>query len=263
MRVLASLLILFVVTAIPCMSRDYTDLSNEEIRAAASSELHSLAAELLPSCGERVETIDAIVQMSSLRNGILEELGRVRLLTTMEGIWTADAIDDSLVNSVVELFRAYADTHPDPIINPGTEQFERQISQLGFVNLWASGFLVNLELQQTLHVLAEFYQNRSDAEVEAAQDAFLRHFTLLSELFRAQHVKHKDMHSCNLANLEWAIGRLESENGAHDFVERNRKFAFRGNGTFAYRLTLVSSSTGEQLTVDYPLPHLQAMDEGP
>ncbi len=256
-------ILLGAITAIPCQARDYTGQSDEMIRGLVGAEFRALGAELLPTCSDRQSTLDAVLQLVKTRNEIFESLGEVRSLTAIDGIMLADALDDSLIYPLGDLLAAYVEEYQDPVINPGTEQFHNQMANLGFVNALATGFLVHLELEQALRILAEFYQVRSDAEVEAAQDALLRHFDTLAKLFRSQHISLQDMHACNMANLDWAIGRIRSESGASDFTESGRLFAHRADGQFAYRITLVSPSTGETMQIDYLLPHLTALDEGP
>jgi hypothetical protein len=76
-----------------------------------------------------------------------------------------------------------------------------------------------------------------------------------------QHVEHRDLQLCNVANMEWAIGRFESESGTSDFYVAGQFFSSRDSG-FAYFLKLASPTTGETVDVHYPLPHLTEMDEG-
>jgi hypothetical protein len=251
-------LVLAVATA---PARDFSSLSNDEITAAAGAELREKTAELVPTVGEARPTLDAVVLLNKVRAEIFEELQRVRKIHEIDNILLADTIDDSLVYHLGDLIVPYTERHPEPILNAGTEKFRSGLDNVGFVGKWATGLLVHLELQQTMLILADFRANRSEAEVEAAEDAFLRHFSLLTQLYRAQHQSLEDLHSCNLANLDWTIGRLESENGTHDFVVANRFFASRENG-FAYLLKLASPTTGETMDVFYPLPYLTQMDEG-
>jgi hypothetical protein len=116
-------------------------------------------------------------------------------------------------------------------------------------------------MQQTLLLLGDFRATRSPAEVEAAEDAFLRHFSMLAQLYGAQHTELEDLHACTLANLDWTLGRLESEKGTNDFSVSEEYFALGDEG-FGYFFRLTSPTTGEQMEVTYPLPFLTAMDEG-
>jgi len=238
----------------------YDGLSNDEIRDAAATEIRDRAASLAGP-HDRTGTLDAVLELLKTRAEIFEELQRVRDMHEMDNIRMADAIDDSLVHGLGEILIPYVETHTDPILNPGTEKFRDALQSVGFVGNFATGLLVHLELQQTLFLLADFRDTRSDAEVEAAEDAFLRHFALLAQLHRAQHQELEDLHQCNMANLDWTVGRLESENGTHDFVIANRFFAAREDG-FAYLLKLSSPSTGETMDAYYPLPYLTRMDAG-
>jgi hypothetical protein len=239
-----------------------TGKSDDEIYREAGAAYAAKAAGLLPTCGDRVETLKAVLQMLDVRGAIVDSLQAVRNLKDMDGIWMADAIDDSLIYHLHDPLNAYTERHPTPSINPGAERFESEISLLGFVGDWATGFLVHLELQQNLALLAEFRQARSESEIEGAEDALLRHFDELAKLYRAQHTNARDRHYASLANLEWAIGRIESESGTKDFTIANQYFSDRGEKGFAYLLELFSATTGEKMEVFYPLPHLTSMDEG-
>jgi len=256
---LASLCALLV--AGPASARDYTDLDDEAIKAAAGAELRAKTAELVPTLGGTTATLDAVVELNKTRAAIFEELQEVRNMHVMDSIRLADAIDDSLVYNLGDLLIPYTEAHPEPIMNAGTEKFRAGLESVGFVGKWATGLLVHLELQQTMFILADFRANRSEAEIEAAEDAFLRHFALLAKLYRAQHTEIEDLHNCNLANLDWTIGRIENENGTHDFVVTGQYFASRDDG-FAYLFKLTSPTTGETMDVYYPLPYLTQMDEG-
>jgi hypothetical protein len=240
----------------------FTGQSDDEIYREAGAAYAAKAAELLPSCGERTETLEAVLRMLDVRGAIVDSLRSVRNLKQMDGIWMADVIDDSLAYYLHDPLNAYTERHPTPSINPGAERFESEIGLLGFVGDWATGFLVHLELQQSLALLAEFRQARSESEIEGAEDALLRHFDELVKLYRAQHANPRDRHYASLANLEWAIGRIESEGGTKDFTIANQYFADRGEKGFAYMLELFSATTGERMEVFYPLPHLTSMDEG-
>lgn len=260
MRFLLAILCMLLAAG-ASLARDYTGLDDDAIRVAAGAELRAKTAELVPTIGGSAATLDAVIELNKVRAEIFEDLQAVRNMHVMDTIRLADAIDDSLVLNLGDLLIPYTEENPEPLINAGTEKFRNGLETVGFVGKWATGLLVHLELQQTMFILADFRANRSEAEIEAAEDAFLRHFALLARLYRAQHTEIEDLHNCNLANLDWSIGRLENENGTHDFVVSGQYFASRDDG-FAYLFKLTSPTTGETMDVYYPLPYLTQMDEG-
>ncbi len=239
---------------------NFEGLSDAEIRRQAGEAFRADAA-AFDTPDDRAATLDAVLQMLETRAEIFEALGAARSLDEMGDIWFADSLDDSLTYHLGEILIPYEDANPKPILNPGTERFRETLSTVGFVREFATGFLVNLELTQSLYILADFRANRSAAEIEAAEDAFLRHFALYARLYRAQHTELMDLHQCNITNLEWVVGRVRSETGTDDFVVTNQLFAFRDTG-FSYLLTLTSPTTGESIQAHYPLPWLTEMDEG-
>jgi len=240
---------------------NYAGFSDEKIQKDAGRLFRARAAAVARPSPDRATAFRACVEMLKARHEVFEGIGQVRRFTTLEGIVLADAVDDSLIAHIDQVLVPYTEAHPDPVVHPGAEKFRAGLEAMGFVEQWATGFLVHLEMQQALLLLNEFRTNRSPAEAEAAEDAFLRHFAMLSQLYEAQHGSLEDLHGCCLANLDWALGRLESEKGTNDFTVSEEFFAQDDNG-FGYFFKLTSPSTGENLEVTYPLPFLTAMDEG-
>jgi hypothetical protein len=240
---------------------NYAGYSDEKIQKEVGRLFRARAAALARPRPDRASAFLACVEMLKTRQEIFRGIGDVRRFTTVEGIVLADAADDSLVAHLDEILDPYVGANPEPVLHPGTEKFRAGLEAMGFVEQWATGFLVHLEMEQALLLLNEFRTNRSPAEAEAAEDAFLRHFAMLGQLYDAQHRSLEDLHACCLANLDWTLGRLESEKGTNDFTVAEEYFAQDDNG-FGYFFKLTSPTTGENLEVIYPLPFLTAMDEG-
>lgn len=251
-----------VLMSTGALAEGLTDLKPRQVRDVAGQRLSAKSAQLLPTVKDRATALDALAELTSVRQDMFNELVSTRVMTTLENIRMADAVDDSLVTYLTPLLERYVEKVPKRITHPGAEKFSEGLRELGFVQQTATGFLVHLEMQQILLVLADFQSTRSEAEVEAAEDAFLRHMTELCQLHRAEHETLEDLHACNLVNMEWTIGRIESESGADDFVLGSQFFADRDTLGFAYFLKLLSPSTGEILEIFYPLPYLTQMDDG-
>lgn len=247
--------------ALPAQAYEFSGSSRDEIRAEAGRSLRARAAEMAPTATTRSGALEAVVSLASERLAIINALGDAVRITSMEGITLADAIDDSLVAASRLLFDTYREANPDPILNPGAEKFSNGVDNLGFVGSHATGFLVHLEIQQSLLLLQDFQNRRTETEVEGAEDAFLRHYGMLADLYAAQHESLEDLNACNVANMEWAIGRYETEQGVGNFYLANQFLSYKDE-EFSYRLKLQSYDTGEIVDVDYPLPWMTRMDPG-
>jgi hypothetical protein len=256
-----TLALICLALALPAWAVDFSDASDESIRDRAGAALRERAAELAPGATTRTGALDAAIALADERLALIDALGRRTRITSMEGIVLADAIDDSLVASALVIFDAYREANPEPILNTGAEKFSNAVANLGFVRRHATGFLVHLEMQQSLLILADFRNRRTEPEVEGAEDAFLRHYGMLCDLYAAQHEELEDLHACHVANLEWAIGRFETEQGVGNFFIANQFLSYK-NDEFAYLLKLQSQDTGEVVDVMYPLPWMTRMDPG-
>jgi hypothetical protein len=254
-------LITALALAVPVGAHDLKGASSDEIRARAGAALRARAAELAPTATTRSGALEAIDALANERLAIIDALGEAMRITSMEGILLADAVDDSLAASLRVLCDAYRGANPEPLLNTGAEKFSNAVANLGFVRAHATGFLVHLEMQQSLLILQDFRNRRTETEVEGAEDAFLRHYGMLADLYAAQHESLEDLHASSLANLEWAIGRFETEQGVSNFFVANQFLSYKDE-EFSYLLKLQSQDTGEVVDVEYPLPWMTRMDPG-
>lgn len=245
----------------PAAAFDFAGKSPETIRAEVGRAYAAEASRVAPMAKTREGAIEATTALLATRGDAFQELGEHIRLTSIEGILLADALDDSLIAHAAVIFDTYREANPEPVINAGTEKFDNAVANLGFVRVHATGFLVHLEMQQSRLILADFRQRRSELEVEGAEDAFLRHYGMFCDLYAAQHTELEDLHQCNLANLEWTIGRIETEAGVGDFFLANQFLSYKDE-ELGYLLKLQSHETGEVIDVRYPLPWMTRLDPG-
>ena len=255
--------VLLIVLALvsPARASQFDGMDNDAILAAVGTAYRAVVAEV-EDTATHAGALNGVLRLQAEREILFGDLQKARGgLVQVDDIRLADMCDDTLAYHMGDILIPFLEANPKPILHPGTEKFRAGIANVGFVREWATGFLVNLELKQCLFILADFQAERSAAEVEAAEDAFLRQFGLYCQLYRAQHTELMDLHQCNVTNMEWTVGRVQSETGTSDFVVSNQLFAYRDDG-FAYLLKLASPTTGEQMDVFYPLPWMTQLDEG-